>query len=192
MGDNGAMRADASKNRERIIAAARTLLARAGLDVSYRALAEEAGVGVATVHRHFPDREDLLFAIARDNLEFVRAIEERFLPMWAEDPEGAWRGVIAAIADSDLPALGESVFSDDGLTEEFVEQMEPMRRLVGEFIARLLDRAAADGLIRDDVDAPQFMLALFSVLRPWSDAVYAVVPGHREWMIDMFVRGLRP
>src|SRR3974390_3141268 len=64
-----AQRADARRNRERLLAAARTVFATEGGAASMEAVAREAGVGIGTVYRHFPTRIDLVEAVYREDVE---------------------------------------------------------------------------------------------------------------------------
>src|SRR6476619_3165969 len=62
------LRSDAERNRERIIAAARTVFARDGLSASMASVAREAGVGIATMFRRFPSKEELVDAVFSDRM----------------------------------------------------------------------------------------------------------------------------
>ena len=64
-----AMRADARRNRKRVLSAARKCMARDGLDAQMEEIARCARVGVGTVYRHFPNKEDLVEALAADRFE---------------------------------------------------------------------------------------------------------------------------
>ena len=109
------MRADARKNRDQILDAARTLLATEGADASLREIARTAGVGLGTLHRHFPTREVLLEALLRTSFDALaaRAAElgqmepsDAALIAWlreivtlARRYSGAIRAMVAAIED---------------------------------------------------------------------------------------------
>ncbi|MEV6393013.1 TetR/AcrR family transcriptional regulator [Nocardia xishanensis] len=76
MGENpgsGRMRADARRNRERLVTAASAVIAEAGADASLEEIARRACVGSATLHRHFPSREMLLEAVLRERVEVLCA-----------------------------------------------------------------------------------------------------------------------
>src|SRR5580692_10620341 len=71
------MRADARRNRERLVSAAREVFAQEGSSVSMEAIAKHAGVGIGTLYRHFPNRFDVVEAVYRDDVEeLVRSAEE--------------------------------------------------------------------------------------------------------------------
>src|SRR5205823_905698 len=83
---------DASQNRARILDAARELYAAKGLDVTMRAIARRAGLGVATLYRHFPDREALVVAAFEHELVDCGRLSEEALA--DPDPWRALRGVV--------------------------------------------------------------------------------------------------
>src|SRR5437763_15723704 len=82
------LRADAERNRERILAAAREAFAEDGLDVGLHEIAKRAGVGVGTVYRRFPEKEQLIEALFHDRIEEVVGIAERGLAF-----DDAWTGL---------------------------------------------------------------------------------------------------
>src|SRR5438874_4815085 len=82
------MRKDAARNRQRILVAARELFAQRGLSATLNDLAQHAGVGVGTVYRHFPDREQLIEGLFEERIDALAAAMESAL----EDPD-PWRGV---------------------------------------------------------------------------------------------------
>src|SRR5207249_8795535 len=80
-------RRDAKRNRERLVSAARELFASAGVDVSTREVARHAGVGVGTLYRHFPAREDLVDAVLGEAFDELIGLAKTALA--EADP---WRG----------------------------------------------------------------------------------------------------
>src|SRR5829696_6933448 len=86
--DEPSLRADAERNRRRIVAAAQAVFAESGLDAPLEAIAQRAGVGIATLYRRFPTREDLVAAsFAPKMAEYTAAIEE------ALQAADAWEGL---------------------------------------------------------------------------------------------------
>src|SRR4051794_39660878 len=84
------LRADAARNRARLLEAARALFAERGLAVTMDEIARHAGVGVGTAYRRFASREELIAALFDDRIEQVIANAERAL----EDPD-PWHGLVA-------------------------------------------------------------------------------------------------
>lgn len=141
------LRNDAERNRVRILAAARKLIAERGLGVGYEEIAREAEVGVGTVYRRFPTREGLYAELFSDRVEAVVAIVEEALAV--EDP---WEGLCRfMIRDFELQA------SDRGLREFMLGRADSpeLRRRAGErigpLVAELFERARAGGRLRADV-----------------------------------------
>jgi AcrR family transcriptional regulator len=176
------MRADARKNRDHLLAVASTALTEQGVDVSLRDIARRAGVGLATLLRHFPTREALLDALLRTSFDELAAkaagleasdSPEDALVSWLRDCV-AWttefRGVTvlmaAAIADTDS-ALHASCVT---------------LRAAG---ARLLARAQAAGTARSDIDGTDLFALIAGLawlgdqpaLAPRADHLFDVVAG---------------
>ncbi len=83
------LRRDAERNRRRLVECAADLMSRRGLDVSYDEIAREAEMGVGTVYRRFPDRQDLLDAVFGDHVDAVCALADE-----AAHEEDPWRGIV--------------------------------------------------------------------------------------------------
>jgi AcrR family transcriptional regulator len=139
-------RVDARRNRIRLVAAARALLARDGVDVSTREIAREAGVGVGTLYRHFPTRDDLVDAVLEDAFEELVAAGERALA----EPD-AWQAFTRFVEE--MLALNAR---NRGL-KDVVEtgrrgrtRAASMRRRIRPVVAELVDRAQAEGALRAD------------------------------------------
>jgi AcrR family transcriptional regulator len=114
------LRADARRNRDRVVEAARSVFAERGLEATVAEIASRARVGKATVYRSFPTREDLLAAVALDRLEWFedrlrRALDEpdvgSSLSAYIADVFDRLRGdlgLAAALRSLDLPATREA------------------------------------------------------------------------------------
>jgi AcrR family transcriptional regulator len=153
------LRADAARNRSRILASARELFAEHGLAVSMDEIARHAGVGVGTVYRRFPDREAVIEALFDERVEQVISNAEHAL----EDPD-PWNGLVRyleghmAMQASDR-GLGELLHGPLDLRERIGDLRARMLPLV----QRLLERAQASGRLRDDIalsDMPALSLMI--------------------------------
>jgi AcrR family transcriptional regulator len=143
------LRADAERNRERILAAAREVFAEEGLNVGLHDIAKRAGLGVGTVYRRFPDKEHLIEALFMDRVGDVVAIAEQAL---AEDD--AWAGLEAFLHGTcELQVanrgLHELVFSAGRGAQCAAGARERIVPLVGQLVAR----AQEQGTMRPDVAA---------------------------------------
>lgn len=152
------MRADAVRNRARVIDAARSCMAGRGLEVQMEEIAKSAGVGVGTVYRHFPTKDELIDALAADR--FARLAELADEAMEVADPWDAFVGFMRAAA---------AIQTDDkALSEVLVSRPETMRRAaegagMRDRVGRVIGRAQEAGAVRADArpeDIPMVMCAL--------------------------------
>ena len=148
------MRADARRNSERLVAAARRVFAAEGPDASMDAIAREAGVGVGTLYRHFPRRIDLVEAVYwGDVAELEQTAEQAVaeLEPWAA-VEAFLHGFLryAHTKRTFLAQLREAFDKDPGLKLQSRERIEHAMGVV-------LDRAQEAGVVRTDVDGADLM-----------------------------------
>jgi AcrR family transcriptional regulator len=140
------LRADAERNRKRILDAARQVFADRGLGVGVDVVAREAGVGVGTIYRRFPTKEDLLQAIVDD-----RAAELSAKLAALADVEDPWEAFAAA-----AETLGDKSARDRGFFEALQEAAGVLavpdcaRQKALEAIAPFLTRAQQAGVVRAD------------------------------------------
>ncbi len=153
-----AMRADARRNRAKIVKAAKACLARDGLDAQIDDIAHRAKVGVGTVYRHFPTKDDLVVALCADRFERLAELAQKAL----EDPD-PWHGFCefvrasAGIQVADR-ALSEVMLDRSDVMREHAERVD-LLGLVGE----LMKRAKKTGDLRKDAepeDVPMLICAL--------------------------------
>lgn len=186
------MRADARSNRRDLVEAAWKLLAAEGPDVSLRAVAQEAGVGIATLYRHFPTRDDLILGVV-DEAQ-ARALEILALhePSWEDDPERAWTGILHDLASLQVGTLFQQIAPGASSSEALARGGTERRERALRFMAPVLQRAKDAGLLREDVRTEQVFLGLTAITRPLPPGVEAILPGQRTWLVDVYLRGLRP
>jgi len=140
------LRADARRNREKVLAAARAVFAEDGVDAQMDDVARRAGLGVGTVYRHFPTKEALVNALS-DELFAVIAVHTRTL-LTLDDP---WEAFTRALW------FGAEMTAGDRAFTEILAAMRgnPARTCPGkedllETTAVLMDRCKAAGVMRDD------------------------------------------
>jgi AcrR family transcriptional regulator len=149
-----ALRADARRNRERVLAAAREAFAAEGISVPLDEIARRAGVGPGTVYRHFPTKEALFQAAIVDNIE--RMVEYARRLEAADDPGAAFFDLL----DHMVAEGGVKRDLADALGgHQSIEITGPTKEFQGA-IARLLRRAQDCGAIRDDIDFDDLMRVL--------------------------------
>ena len=152
-------RTDLERNRQRILDVARASFAADGLDLPMREIARRTGLGVATLYRHFPARQDLLFAVLSAEVERSEAEMQAAL----DDPDPG-RALRAAVL-----AFGARQAHDRGLNEALVGSHEAgavfaaERRSHAESFAILVERAGAQGLLREGTTVDDARIALRAI-----------------------------
>jgi AcrR family transcriptional regulator len=181
-----ALRADAERNRERILRAAQKAFAKHGLEVPLEAVAEQAGVGIATVYRRFPTRDDLIAACFEQRLEdYARAAEEAL-----EAPDGwsGFRGYVERICAMQAADRGLK----DVLTHSFpdAKALEAHRARGYELSVRIVARAQAEGTLRPDL-VPEDLVLLLIANAAVVEATGTVAPDAPRRLVALLLDGLR-
>lgn len=181
------LRADARRNHEQVLNAAEAVLSEVGLRASIEEVARRAGVGVGTVCRHFPTKQDLVDAVLRRMFETLVADANAALEV--DDPGEAFRSFVVALSEFQVRhrALAEQMAAQiEGSTEG-----RPFRAALWDAITKLLARAQAVGAVRADI-GPSDVAMLFSGV-----AHAAALAGDgqarvRERYVAIVLDGLRP
>jgi AcrR family transcriptional regulator len=183
--DQRTLRADARRNRERIMASGRELFARDGPQAQMDEIAAHAGVGIGTVYRHFPTKEALLTAMVRDR--FQSFAEVALLAEDIADPFQALQSIMrrsAELVEHDagfqLAMMGSNDLEWDGIEQ----QKEALR----EVVTRVIDRAVAAGVVREDFAFDDFSMIMCGVT---STMYYQ--PGSANWRrhLELVLAGVR-
>lgn len=177
------LRADAATNRERILDAARRVFGRDGVSAPLSAVAAEAGVGIATLYRRFPERDLLVQEAFGDALAEFRRSHERALA--ADDP---WEGFVALVTD-----LGEIEAHNRGFTHLVQSAIAPLRASGGErergyeAVVEVVRRAQAAGAVRPELtpeDLPVVSFAIAGILEATRDDVPDAWRRHVALVLD--------
>ncbi len=178
------MRADAKRNYERLVTAARKVFAQEGGGASMEAIAKEAGVGVGTLYRHFPKRIDVVEAVYREDVEELTTVARAVVA----DLE-PWPAMVAWLEAFVRYAMGKKRFLNE-LHEAFEKnpalQSASRERIVGA-LSIVLTRAQDAAVVRSDVDAPDLMQLLGSMCMSAT-----LTPDQSERLLLMIEDGLRP
>ena len=160
------LRADARRNRERVIAAAAAEFAEHGAEAALDAIALRAGVGIGTLYRHFPDRQSLQIAVYREIVESSNARGRELLE--SDRPYEALREWLAShLAFSRThQALAASVII---AVLDRPEDQPPSCEALRSIGAELLERAMESGEVRRDVDMDD-LLRMVSAIALTSDS----------------------
>ena len=178
------LRADAQRNRARILEAAETVFAAEGIEVPVDLIAEKAGVGVGTLYRHFPTKEKLCEAVLLDRL-LALTLDAQALAD-ADDPKAAFFGFLTHFVEEGA-AKRDLIVAVMGAGLEHDEFSEAVKGDLNDAIGVLLQRAQAVGAVRPDVQ-PDAVLALLgatcqatahSVAAPALDLLTIVCDGLR-------------
>ncbi|MEV7729043.1 TetR/AcrR family transcriptional regulator [Streptomyces sp. NPDC087917] len=180
-------RADAVRNRERILAAAREMFVECGAEAPLDEIARRAGVGNATLYRHFPDRAALVHHVVLYVTDRVTVLAEDAL---AEEPDdfAALCRFTHAAADERIGALCPMLSSGfDGDHPELHAAREALEAAV----ETLLAAGQNAGLVRDDVGVGDLMVALSQLSRPLPGIGCMDASGFVHRHLQLFLDGLR-
>ncbi|MEY8566467.1 TetR/AcrR family transcriptional regulator [Corynebacterium sp.] len=183
------MRSDAREKRAALIAATWDLFALHGPDVPLRTVAAEAGVGIGTLYRHFPTRDDLVTGLIEDIAERVVTIIRRYTDGW-DGTWGTWRSFVHEIADLKLAALAGQTVAVTPVDSPVWVDTEPLRRRFLAAYRGILDLAADCGFVEPGLTAWRFHLGVAAVSRPMPERAESFAPGQAEWLVDTFITGL--
>lgn len=170
-GSNRRPRADAVRNRERLVQTAKAAFAEAGPDVGLEEVARRAGVGIGTLYRHFPTRDALVEAVYRQEIDRLADAAPELL---ADGP------AIAAL-EKWLLGYARLIATKRGLKEVVATVFDPCADVYAHYRERtlsaatlLIEAAARAGAIRDDVDPEDVLLAVAA-------STWAITESGNDW-----------
>jgi len=156
------LRADARRNRDRILAAAKSRFAANGPDVPVEEIARTAGVAPGTLYRHFADREALIRAVALNSLDSALA-EARAA---VTDETSGWDALVRILRQSQELRLSIRLLTASPPVHKALDKernAEQLRRTMIEILDGIVRRAQAEGTLRTDVGTGDVAL-MFSML----------------------------
>ena len=178
-------RADAQRNRERILEVAKEVFTRDGAAASLDDIARQAGIGAGTLYRHFPTRDALIEAVYRSEVEKLAASGQRFAA--AMPPLEALRTWMLLFIDHVsekkliIPAM-------DTVAGGSMRLIEGSRSLVHTAFVAAVKRAIASGDLRPDTDPNDFVRALVGIFH--TTAIPGWEPSARR-LVDILIAGSR-
>lgn len=180
------LRADAERNRQRLLDAAAELFAERGLDVSLQDIAERAGVGVATAYRRFPDREALLDELVEQRVtQLVDAAREGL------DVDDPWDGFVHTVERVLEFVSGNLALKQVAMTGEGgAERHRRFREALLPILREAVERAQASGQLRPDL-AVTDMPVLNMMVSAGMQASQPTAPDHWRRMFAIVLDGLR-
>jgi AcrR family transcriptional regulator len=177
-------RADARRNVDALVEAARTVFSTSGVDAPAKEITDLAGVGVGTLYRHFPQRSELVKAVVESGIDAVADAGPALLA--EHGPAEALTRWVRLFAEllATKRGLASALHSGDpafaGLPGYFLQRLGPA-------LAEMLDAAVADGAVRDDISAEDLLHAITQLCQP----VPGRAPEHNQRIVAVFLDGLR-
>lgn len=180
------LRADAERNRRRIVDAARELFASHGIDITLDDVAAHAKVGVGTVYRRFSCKEELIDGVFEQRLEDMLVSAKAAL-----DESDAWCGLEMFFA-----SLCEGIAADRGLgdvvlgTDEGCNGIARVRTRIDPFVEKIVDRARKSGQLRPDVEVNDFF-PLVGMVGAAAEFTGTIEPSNWKRYFAIVLDGLR-
>jgi len=180
------LRADAQRNRGRILEVAKEAFTRDGAAASLEDIAKTAGIGPGTLYRHFPTRDALIEAVYRSEVEKLAVAQERFAAAMA--PLEALRAWMLLFIDhvSEKKLILPVMETVAGGSARLIEGS---RGLIHSTFVRAVEAAVASGELREDTDPDDFVRALVGVFHTMA------MPGWEQSarrLVDILIAGSRP
>lgn len=178
-------RADAERNRERILEVAKEVFTRDGAAASLDDIARRSGIGNATLYRHFPTRDELIEAVYRSEVEKLAAAQQRFAA--TTPPLEALRAWMLLLIDhiSDKKLIIPAMNTVAGGAMRLIEGS---RSLIHTSFVASVERAIASGDLRSDTDPNDFVRALVGIFH--TTALPGWEPSARR-LVDILIAGSR-
>ena len=180
------LRSDARRNRERLVASARELFAEGGLDVSVEEITQHAGLGMGTLYRHFPTKEELIDAVLGDAFAELVQLAER-----AAAAEDAWTGFTGFLEQTlALHATNRGLKDVLSSREHGCKRAQAMRARMRPLLGQMVERAQEQGALRSDFAAEDLSL-VFWTAGGVIETTAAVAPHYWRRYLGLLLDGLR-
>lgn len=179
------LRADARRNVERLVAAARSALDEIGLDVTTRDVARRAGVGLGTLYRRVPSLDALMAAILVDTIDEMTELAVR-----AREADDAWAG-FTAFAEDFVQLRASSCGLHAALGGGGGSAVEPRVERLREAVRELVRHVQDTGAIREEVDWVDVPFALATAIPADHTLGMAARPDQWRRNLKIVLHGLR-
>jgi AcrR family transcriptional regulator len=181
------LRSDARRNREQLVSSARELFATRGIDVSVEEITHHAGLGMGTLYRHFPTKDDLIDAVLEDAFaELARLAEE------AAAAADAWAGLTHFVEEVlQLHVQNRGVKDLLAARDPGDDPAAGTRAAIRRLLRQVIDRAQAQGTLRADFtfgDLPPVFWSVGRIIETTAD----VAPDFWRRCLSFYLDGLRP
>ncbi|MEB7503527.1 TetR/AcrR family transcriptional regulator [Arthrobacter koreensis] len=182
------MRADAVRRRQNIIEHAKHVFAERGGDVALEAVAAASGVGIATLYRNFPSREDLVRAVVQDTVEQITGAVDEAGSALDTDPSGAWKDLLSRLMSMKLGALTDGLALQAGSARDLdstplAQVQQPAVDALNSMLAELNRHRA----VRKDLTALDVIVAVATITRPQVSPIRGAAPGVPEQLAEAYL-----
>jgi AcrR family transcriptional regulator len=179
------LRADAERNRQRVLEVATQVFASEGLAVPIDEIARRAGLGVGTLYRHFPTKEALFEAIVIGRME--RLVEQARAGAKAADPGAAFFGFLSGMVDD--AAAKKDFMAALASTGVDMQRIAAAKQRMKKALAVLVERAQDAGAVRADLSAGDALTIVMGTARA-ADG-HGARPAERKRLLQIVFDGLR-
>jgi AcrR family transcriptional regulator len=180
------LRSDARRNRERLVASARELFAQSGVEVSVEEITHHAGLGMGTLYRHFPTKDDLIDAVLEDSFAELIAFAQEGVA--APDPWAAFTDFLERSLALHASNRGLKDVLASG--ERGRERAESMRSRIRPLLRTMIERAQSQGTLRADFTAEDLPL-LFWTSNRVIEMTAAIAPAYWRRHLALLLDGMR-
>lgn len=182
-------RADALRNRELIVTAAREIFVEYGPEAPLDEIARRAGVGNATLYRHFPERETLIHDVLLSVI--VRTADHAEAAAQEDDPFTALSRFAHAAVDERVGALCGMLVGEVGGVDKDAPDLDAQRMRLEDAVEGLMARARQAGQLRPDVTVGDLVIALSQLTRPLPGIECPDTNGVAHRHVQLLIDGLR-
>jgi AcrR family transcriptional regulator len=190
---SGALRADARRNREKIEVAAHQIILERGVRFQMEEVAARADVGIGTLYRNYPSKEDLIAGVV---LSQIKEACEALLRI--DTTTSPWVTFATAVEVMARQTIGTTIVSQQASLHS-VHRVDVADAIIGlqQIFATFVERAQEAGELRTDTSSPEILELIVRVIVPRSmddvhDPRLRLPEGVSERFIDLILRGLRP
>jgi AcrR family transcriptional regulator len=181
-----ALRSDAQRNRDRLVQSARELIAREGPDVSVEEITQNAGLGMGTLYRHFPTKEELIDAVLEDAFAGLVALARQ-----AAAEEDAWTGLTRFLEQALARHAANRGLKDVLASREHGRRRaETMRAQIRPVLRGMIEQAQAQGTLRSDFTSEDLPLVFWTAGRV-IETTASVAPDYWRRYLALLLDGLR-
>ncbi|WP_461169176.1 TetR/AcrR family transcriptional regulator [Arthrobacter sp. Z1-15] len=186
------MRADAARRRKTIIANARHIFAQRGGDAALETVAAASGVGIATLYRNFPSRDDLVRAVVQDTVEGIQEAAHEARAGLETNAAASWEKLLAQLMSMELGALTDGLALQAGTTGDLsATPLAEIQRPAVEALDQVLASLRTKGAVRRTLSALEVIVAVATITRPQIHAIREAAPEVQAQLAQAYLQWSR-